>query len=134
MTNMEKAVAAWGASLPDWVKALAEGCDEKSLRKTAAKLELSPAMCSLAINRGRENLDFVKARVESRLMVTTLTCPVLGVINHSDCLREQAKPFNSGNPLGVRLFRACREGCIYFKQPKKEEESHVKPTVKRPRG
>lgn len=49
MTNREKAEAAWGVPLPDWIEKLATACDGKGLRKTAADLSVSPAIVSLAI-------------------------------------------------------------------------------------
>lgn len=118
-----KATMAWGTSIPDWIRALAESCDESSLRKTAAKLRVSPAIVSLAINNQRENLEWIKGKVEAILMVTIITCPVLGIMGINECLREQAKPFNSANPLRVQLYRACRNGCPYYKE--KSHEHHT---------
>ena len=46
MTNREKAEAAWGVPLPDWIEKLATACDGKGLRKTAADLSVSPAIVS----------------------------------------------------------------------------------------
>jgi hypothetical protein len=130
MSMMDKAIAAWGEPLPDWIKALAEACDETSLRKTATKLAVSPAIVSLTVNakRDRVKLDFVKGRVERVLMIITVACPVLGVININKCLEEQAKPFSSVNPQRVRLFKACRNGCIYFKPHKEKKNEHRKTT------
>jgi hypothetical protein len=50
-SNVDKALAAWGSPLPDWIKELAEACDASSLRKTATKLGVSAASLSLAIRR-----------------------------------------------------------------------------------
>ena len=116
---LHKAATAWGATMPDWIRALAESCDNSSLRKTAAKLRASPAIVSLAINNQREKLEWIKGKVEAILMVTIITCPVLGVMGINGCLREQAKPFSSANPLRVQLYRACRNGCPYYKEKSK---------------
>jgi len=116
---LAKAIAAWGSPLPDWIKALAEACDDTSLRKTAARMDVSPAMVSLAINRKRLYLSFIKVRVEKRLMITMVVCPILGVMGRNECLQEQARPFSSANPLRVQLFKACRNGCPYYKECKK---------------
>jgi hypothetical protein len=121
---MVKAVAAWGEPLPDWVKALAEACDDAGLRKTAAKLDVSPAIISLAVNRKREGLGFIKEKVEDQLMVTIVSCLILGVIGVEECLREQAQPFSSANPLRVQLFKACRNGCQYYKENKYVEQKN----------
>lgn len=119
-TARKKAKAAWGTNMPDWIKALAEACDESGLRQTAAKLNASPAMLSLAINNRRENLEFLKPKVTSILMISMVPCPVLGVIGREECLREQAADFSAVNPMKVRLYRACRNGCRYYKEKKDE--------------
>lgn len=119
MSMMDKAVAAWGKNLPDWVRALAEACDATSLRKTAATLSVSPAIVSLAICHKREKLDFIQSRAEGKLLAHLVTCPVLGSIGRNECLREQAAGFSAANPLRVQLYRACRNGCPYYKETKK---------------
>lgn len=116
---IRKAVAAWG-DLPDWAQTLAEACDDASLRQTAAILGVSPATVSLAINKERENLNFLKARVIATLMAATVTCPVLGEMGREACLRNQAKPFCSANPIRIQLYRACRDGCPNFKEANNE--------------
>ena len=121
MKMLAKAKAAWGNPLPDWVKALAEACDDTSLRKTALKLNASPAIVSLAIGNKREKLDFIKAKVEALLMITIVACPVRGVMGRNECLREQAKPFSSVNPQRVQLYRACRNGCPHYREKKHAE-------------
>ena len=77
MTNREKAEAAWGVPLPDWIEKLATACDGKGLRKTAADLSVSPAIVSLAIRRGRAKLDFIRSRVEHLLGISIIPCPGL---------------------------------------------------------
>lgn len=117
---MVKALAAWGDPLPDWIAALAQACDEEGLRKVAGKVGVSPALASLAVNRQRDKLDYIKARVERTIMVTIVACPVLGVMSREQCLQEQAAAFTAANPLRVQLFRACRNGCNYYKKLKKQ--------------
>ena len=78
MTNREKAEAAWGVPLPDWIEKLATACDGKGLRKTAADLSVSPAIVSLAIRRGRAKLDFIRDRVEHLLGFPSSPAPCSG--------------------------------------------------------
>lgn len=118
---LEKARAAWGDPLPEWIKALATACDEQGLRTTSAKMGVSPALASLAVNRQREKLDYIKERVTRTLMVTIVACPVLGVMSRDQCLQEQAKEFTAANPLRVQLFRACRNGCTHYKTRKNKK-------------
>lgn len=116
-----KATRAWGplGTMPDWVYALADACDNASVRKVAVKLDASPAIISLAINNQRENLEFIKERVENTLMASIVSCPILGVMGKTDCLQEQVKPFLPASPLRSRIYRACRSGCPNFKEAKK---------------
>lgn len=51
MTNREKAEAAWGVPAPGLDREAGHGRDGKGLRKTAADLDVSPAIVSLAIRR-----------------------------------------------------------------------------------
>lgn len=122
MSMMDKSITAWGQNAPDWVKALAEACDATSLRKVAERLSVSPASISLAVGRKREKLDFIQDKVERVLMITTVACPVLGVIDKNECLQEQSRPFSAANPLRVMMYRACHGGCVHFYTKPKEKK------------
>lgn len=120
---MHKARVAWGETMPDWIRELAQACDEEGLRQVSARIGVSPAMTSLAVNKKRDALEFIKRKVEGSLMIAMMPCPVLGVISRAECLQEQAKPFTAANPLSVQLFRACRSGCRYYKKLKKQSQT-----------
>jgi hypothetical protein len=112
-----KTLDAWGPHMPDWIEALAKACDRESQRKVAALLSVSPATINLLINNkyAPRSHEEMKARVRaSALMMTIVPCPVLGVIGKPECLKEQAKPLVTCNPLSVQLYRACRDGCPFF--------------------
>lgn len=119
MSALAKAIAAWGTEMPAWVRSLATACEGASVRKIAARLEVSPAIVSLALNKKRQELDFIKGRVEQHFMTIQFGCPVLGVISINRCLQEQARPFSGANPLRVQFYRACRNGCPHFREKKK---------------
>lgn len=101
--------------MPDWIRMLAEECDTATLRGIAEKLGVSPASVSLAINRQRSSLEFIRLRVEINFMAATVACPILGDIETTECLREQQAPYSAANPLCIKLFRACRSGCPHYK-------------------
>ena len=122
---LPKARAAWGEPMPDWVRTPAEECDASSLRQVAAKIGASPAMVSLAVNKRREKLDFIKAKVEARLMISMVACPVLGLMSRIACLQEQARGFSTANPLQVQLYRACRNGCPNYRGNLNKERRHA---------
>ena len=118
MSCAAKAKAAWGKELPEWIEVLAGACDREGLRKVAERIGVSPAMVSLAVNKKRANLDFIRDRVTSAFITGAVDCPVLDVIDKQRCLQEQAAPFSCANPLRVQLYRACRNGCPHYQQKK----------------
>ena len=115
-TAVETAMRAWGEAMPDWIESLAAACDKGSQRKIAALLGVSPALINLLINNkyAPRSHEAMEARVRGKLMMSIIPCPVLGVIGRIDCLREQARPLVTCNPVSVQLYRACRDGCGYF--------------------
>ena len=119
----DKAASAWAGAAPDWVTALAVTCDASGLRATARRLDVSPTLVSLTINRRQRATGLLEDRVRSRLMAELRVCPVLGPITEDACAREQARPLATTNPHRVRLYRACRDGCPYFTP--KQEKNHA---------
>lgn len=123
-SNRDKAGRAWGVDLPEWVVRLAEACDAHGVRGTAARLTVSPALLSLAINhKHHSSYGFVERRVHAILMAEILECPALGLISTAQCREEQNTPFISVNPLAVAVYRACRNGCRHYL--KNREEDHA---------
>ena len=120
-TAMDTARNAWEkrtGGMPDWIKALAHECDKpgNSQRKVGKLLLYSGATVNLLLKNRYEPRDHakVKARIEAVLMVEIIACPVLGMMGRADCMKEQAKPLVTCNPVSVQLFRACRDGCRFF--------------------
>jgi len=104
-----RALRAWGAPLPEWVEALAQACDARSLRKAAAILDVSPALVSLALNRRHlAKTDYIEERVRRTLLARNVHCPVLGPVSGDKCRETQQQPIVTANPLCVRLRRTCR--------------------------
>lgn len=103
---------------PDWLLILAETCDRRGQRKTAALLGVSPTLVNFAVNKTRavHKLGYLEDKVRQRLMVTEIACPALGGISLDQCLQEQVAPFSAANPLRVQLYRACRNGCPHYKE------------------
>lgn len=110
---------AWGAPLPDWVRALALACQSSTQGKVAAKLGRSGAVISQVL-RNKYGAD--TARIEERVRGVYLDgcvlCPSLGKLPTNECQdwREKARTFASGNPLRLRMYRACRNCPTYLKE------------------
>ena len=114
---IDTARKSWG-TVPDWIEALARECDKpkSSQRKVGKLLLYSGATINLLLKNRYYPRDHtkIKARIQAVLMVEIIACPVLGVLGRPDCLKEQAKPLVTCNPISVQLFHACRDGCRFF--------------------
>jgi hypothetical protein len=107
---LDKAREAWGADLPEWVETLAIECGKSSQNKVAAKLERSPTMISQALSRTyKGDMDALAERVMGVFEKAVVRCPALGTMPSHVCQdwRAKAKAFQTGNPLRVRMYRAC---------------------------
>lgn len=113
---LQRARAAWGNAMPDWIEALAEECDRTSLRKTGAGIGLSPATLSLLVNNkyAPRPLARVEKTVRAGLSPGSVQCPVLGRVCRHRCRSEQGAPLNVHDPVRLQIYRACRKGCIHF--------------------
>lgn len=108
---MERARAAWGEDMPDWVHALAMACERSSQVKVAKALDRSGAVVSQIL--GRTYLAST-ARIEERVrgvyLRGTVMCPAMDELPLQECQDWRAKSaqFVMGNPLRQRMYRACR--------------------------
>lgn len=107
---LDIARAAWGEDLPDWVETLAIECGKTSQSRVAKKLGRSASLVSQVLNRkyGGE-LTAIEERFRGVFDHCTLACPALGTMPLQDCQdwRAKARVFQTGNPLRVRMYRAC---------------------------
>jgi hypothetical protein len=115
---LDKAREAWGPDMPEWVETLAIECGKTSQNKVAAKLERSSTMISQALSRTyKGDMEALAERVMGVFEQAVIRCPALGTMPSHVCQdwREKAKTFQTGNPLRVRMYRACH-GCPRFRK------------------
>lgn len=106
---MAKARAAWGASLPEEVRVLAEACNGATASAAALRIGYSAAVVSHVLgNKYAGDMGMVLARIRGALMAETVMCPVLGEIGRDRCLTEQKRPFAATNSTRGRLYHACK--------------------------
>lgn len=116
----DKARAAWGEAMPDWVAALADAADATSQAQVADRLGYSAAVVSCVLrDRYAGDLASVRQAVEGALMRASVDCPVLGELRADRCLAEQRKPLSASSPQRVRLWRACRS-CQHARAQRQE--------------
>ncbi|ADZ72426.1 transcriptional regulator [Polymorphum gilvum] len=107
-----KALAAWGAAIPDWVPELAALADREGLNGAARRVGYSPAVVSQVLNaRYAGDMARVEERVRGALMGLTVDCPVVGELSRDQCLDWQGKAYAPTSAHRVRMYRACRGGC-----------------------
>lgn len=109
VSAVDKATAAWGMEIPDWVLVLAQECDLSSQNKVADRIGYSPAAVSqLLKNAYKANVQAIKQAVNGAFMGKLIECPMLGDLPANECLKNQRLSFAVTNPMRVRLYRACR--------------------------
>lgn len=114
VTARDKARAAWGETLPDWVDVLAEECDIHSGTAIARRIAYSGSVVSAVLsNKYKGDLGKVEAKVRGALMGEIVHCPVLDEITKDRCIAEQGRKFAATSSTRAKLFRACRAGCIH---------------------
>ena len=113
--NVAKAVACWGDDAPDWVIVLAEACNRESQSAVSGRVGYSAAVISQVLSNSYSKGDIgrVEQMVRGALMAVTVRCPRLGDLPLNACLTWQRKPFDPTNSQRVRMFHACRNGCIH---------------------
>lgn len=112
--NLDRAVAAWGPDLPEWVKVLAKSCDRINQKQTGFLIGYTaPVVNAVLKNKYKAGLKGVQTAVEGALMAATVDCPVVGELAANICLKYQKRRFAATNPERVKLYRACRGGCRY---------------------
>lgn len=129
--NMNRALRAWGANPPEWVRVLARECDTKSQTLVGRELDCSPSAVNQVLARSYQGrLDRIEQKVRGRYMAATVACPVLGQIPSNECLghQGQAKRFKPTNPLRRALFVSCQT-CPNRESPR-EESPNGKPASK----
>ena len=107
---LETARAEWGEALPEWVEAMALECARTSQNHVANRLGRSAAMISNILrNRYPSPLAGIEDQFRGVFQNATIRCPALGELPTHECRawREKSRDFALGNPLRVRMFRAC---------------------------
>jgi len=123
-SNLAKAHAAWGASMPPWVRLLASACDATNQRQVGDRLGKSSGYISRLINQ-----DYAGSYDEAERLVRAiygneeLICPLWGAIPLASCLinrRRKAPPRNAAHHLHAATCPTCPNNTD--RRPAREEE------------
>lgn len=125
---VDKARAAWGAEIPEWVEALAVECGMSSQSRVAAQIGRSASLVSLVLaNRYPGDLGAVEELFNGVFRSARVECPALGTIPAHECRqwREKSRRFVNVNSLRVRMYRACAQ-CPRNAREVADETQHPK--------
>ncbi|MEI9410743.1 transcriptional regulator [Mesorhizobium salmacidum] len=108
-TFADKARAAWGTPVPDWIEELARLADAEGLGGAEKRIDYSrSAISQILAFKYMGDLFRVEQMVRGALMALTVECPVLGEIGRDRCLTEQKEPFRATSRHRAQLFHACK--------------------------
>ncbi|MCB1832070.1 MAG: transcriptional regulator [Geminicoccaceae bacterium] len=100
--------------MSEWMAVLRDVCDRHSQAWAAKRIGYSDAVVS-GVLKGKYKGDIgaVQKAVEGAFMASVVECPALGPIAANRCLREQREELRPSNPQRVKIWRACRSGCVH---------------------
>lgn len=112
MSHIDKALAAWGDALPDWVRALAEEADRTSQNVVARLVGYSASAISATIGGTYAAKDTkpLEQAVRAKLMRAAVACPECGGMPLDQCLVWRKRAAGDFVPLGS-LHRMMRRAC-----------------------
>ena len=91
-TNQERAVIAWGADMPAWVRLLASACDGTNQRVVGERLGKSSGYVSRLINRSYAgSYPEAERLVRATYGAEDVACPLFGPIPLSSCMRNRRR-------------------------------------------
>ncbi|MEH7830356.1 hypothetical protein [Gemmobacter denitrificans] len=121
---LDNARAAWGEDMPDWVQTLAIQCGKTSQARVAKALGRSTTIVSQILNnKYPAGTAGIEERVRGVFEKAMADCPSLGPIPVNQCQdwRGKAGEFLVGNPMRVRMYRACHRCPRYKPEPEDAE-------------
>ncbi|WP_261398087.1 hypothetical protein [Maritimibacter alkaliphilus] len=110
MSQVMTAQNAWGDTMPDWIRTLAQACADSSQNQVARRLGYSSTVVSLVLrNKYVGDIVGVELAVRGTFENLCIACPVLGEIPLLDCRdwQQKARTYSNENSMRVRMFRAC---------------------------
>lgn len=109
---VDRAEAAWGGEMPDWVRTLATACDSASQRRVAERMDRSASLISRVLaNSYPGDLVDVAERVRATLGAETVDCPAIGDAIPLSACRRHRTPVNKGVPARNHHQQLFRRHC-----------------------
>ncbi len=116
--NTERAIAAWGSDMPDWVRILADACDRAGQRSVGAKLKRSSGTLSRILNRNYPgSYEEAETLVRATFAADTVACPAFGKIPLSSCVRNRRRKAAPINFMQRQFAETCPSCPLNFDIP-----------------
>lgn len=116
-TNIERARAAWGSDMPNWVRLLASACDATNQREAGERIgKSSPYISRIIRNCYPGDLGEAEKLVRAAWGEEDVHCPLWGPIPLASCLsnrRRTATPTNSVHHMYRRACPTCPNNSDY---------------------
>lgn len=109
--NMQSALAAWGDTMPNWIRLLAAACDLTNQRDVGEKLGKSAGYVSRVLrNIYTGNMAEAENLVRATFGGEDVLCPLWGPIPLASCMRNRRRktpPRNQSHHLHRRTCPTC---------------------------
>src|SRR3546814_455142 len=111
LTNIERASAAWGADMPNWVRLLASACDATNQRQVGERIGKSSGYVSRLLSKTYAgSYHEAETIVRGAFGDEDVICPLWGSIPLSSCIRNRRRkgsPRNSTHHLYAATCPTC---------------------------
>lgn len=110
-SNVGRAIAAWGADMPPWVRLLASACDTTNQRQVGDRIGKSSGYISRILSRSYAgSYDEAEKLVRAAYGAEEVLCPLWGPIPLASCMRNRrrtAPPRNQAHHLHAATCPTC---------------------------
>lgn len=122
-----KIITAWNNAAPDWIIELAALADQLALKGAGKRIGYTGSLVSTVLaNKYTGDLKAVEGAVRGALMGLTVYCLAQGDITKDVCLAWQKLPRGQSDSTRVRVYRACRSGCLHSRISQKKEQANAR--------
>lgn len=103
------------AGEPQWIAELRAACTRSSQKAVGTRIRYSSTVVNQVLKGTyKGDLNAVKLAVEGTFMAGTVKCPGFGMeISKTVCAAEQRRPRSFTNPIRMKVYKACRAGCLH---------------------
>ncbi|WP_336973453.1 hypothetical protein [Sphingobium aromaticiconvertens] len=107
-TNMDRAIVAWGADMPAWVRLLASACDNDNQRTVADRLCKSSGYISRLINHSYAgSYEEAETIIRAAYGQEDVNCPIFGAIPLASCLSNRRRKAPPRHPIHHQYAATC---------------------------